>query len=200
MALATAALVPNKILWYVARGTGFVAVIMLTVSVVLGVLTTTRWSTPRWPRFVTASLHKNISLLAVVFLAVHITTTVLDPVSPVHLMNAIVPFTGRYRPLSIGLGAVAIDLLAALVVTSLLRQRIGYRVWRAVHWSAYACWPLAMLHSFESGTDASTPWARAVYIAGAAAMVAAVGWRVTTSILQPASTTTPRVPLTGAAR
>ena len=200
MNLAAAALIPNKTLWYVARGTGFVAVIMLTVSVLLGVLTTMRWSTHRWPRFVTATLHKNISLLAVVFLGVHIATTVLDPVSPVHLLNAIVPFTGTYRPLWIGLGAVAIDLLAALVVTSLLRQRIGYRIWRAVHWSAYACWPFAMLHGFRSGTDAATPWARAVYITCAAAMVAAVGWRVAASITQPASTTTPRVPLPGAAR
>jgi sulfoxide reductase heme-binding subunit YedZ len=200
MTLVTAALIPNKTLWYTARGTGFVAVIMLTVSVVLGVLTTMRWSAHRWPRFVTATLHKNISLLAVVFLAIHIATTVLDPVSPVHLLNAIVPFTGSYRPLWIGMGVVAIDLLAALIVTSLVRQRIGYRVWRAVHWSAYACWPIAMLHGLESGTDAAMPWARAVYVACAAAMVAAVGWRVTASINQPASTTTPRVSLPGAAR
>jgi sulfoxide reductase heme-binding subunit YedZ len=200
MTAVTGAIVANKTLWYTARGTGFVAVIMLTASVVLGVLTTMRWSTHRWPRFVTASLHKNISLLSVVFLAMHIAATLFDPVSPVHLLNAIVPFTGRYRPLGIGLGVVAIDLLAALVVTSLLRQQIGYRVWRAVHWSAYACWPFAMLHGFQSGTDASTPWARAVYVACLASMLAAVGWRVTTSVLTPASTTTPRVPLPGVSR
>lgn len=138
-------LIPNATLWYIARGTGFVAVGLLTISVTLGILTTMRWSAPRWPRFVTATLHKNISLLSVVFLATHIATTLLDPVSPVHLLNAIVPFTGRYRPLGIGMGVVAVDLLGALVITSLLRRRIGYRVWRAVHWSAYACWPVAML-------------------------------------------------------
>ena len=80
-----------------------------------------RWSAPRWPRFVTSTLHKNISLLSVVFLATHIATTLFDPVSPVHLVNAIVPFTGSYRPLGIGLGVVAVDLLAALVITSLLQ-------------------------------------------------------------------------------
>lgn len=200
MALVTAALVPNKTLWYIARGTGFVTVIMLTVSVALGVLTTMRWSAHRWPRFVTATLHKNISLLAVVFLAIHIATTLLDPVSPVHLMNAIVPFTGRYRALGIGLGVVAVDLLIALIVTSLLRQRIGYRIWRAVHWSAYACWPFAMLHGLRSGTDASMPWARTVYLACAAAMLAAVGWRVAAALTNPASTTTPRVPVPGVTR
>ena len=195
-----AALLPNATLWYMARGTGFVAVMMLTVSVALGVLTTMRWSAPRWPRFVTAALHKNVSLLAVVFLATHIATTLFDPVSPVHLLNAIIPFTGRYRPLGIGLGVVAVDLLGALVITSLLRARIGYRVWRAVHWSAYACWPVAMLHGLESGTDASLPWARAVYVACAALVFAAAGWRIATAVAAPASGTPRRAQLRGAAR
>jgi predicted ferric reductase len=194
------ALVPDATLWYIARGTGFVAVVMLTVSVALGVLTTMRWSAPRWPRFVTATLHKNISLLAVAFLATHIATTLLDSVSPVHLLNAIVPFTGRYRPLGIGLGVVAVDLLAALVITSLLRQRIGYRIWRAVHWSAYACWPVAMLHGLNSGTDATAPWATTVYVACAALVLGSVGWRVTAAIVAPESTSARRVTYPGVAR
>jgi methionine sulfoxide reductase heme-binding subunit len=177
------AVVSNKALWYTARGTGFVAVIMLTASVTLGILTSLRWSAPRWPRFVTAALHKNISLLSVVFLATHIATTLFDPVSPVRLVNAIVPFTGTYRPLGIGLGVVAVDLLAALVITSLLKQRIGYRIWRAMHWSAYACWPVAMLHGLNAGTDAASPWARAVYVTCAAAVLAATGWRVTAAVV-----------------
>jgi predicted ferric reductase len=200
MTAVTGALIADKTLWYTARGTGFVAVIMLTASVALGVLTTMRWSAPRWPRFVTATLHKNISLLSVVFLATHVVTTIVDPVSPVHVLNAIVPFTGSYRPLWIGFGVVAIDLLAALVITSVLRRRIGYRAWRAIHWSAYACWPLAMLHGLQAGSDASTPWARTVYVVCAASMLAAVGWRVTASIVTPASTSTRRVTLPGVSR
>src|SRR4029077_9780158 len=108
---------------------------------------------------------------------------------PVHLLNALVPFTGRYRPLGIGLGVIAIDLLAALVVTSLLRRHIGYRVWRAVHWSAYACWAIAMLHGLESGTDAATPWARAVYVVCVASVGAGLLWRVTASVGAPAART-----------
>ena len=76
-----APLVPDATLWYIARGTGFVAVVMLTVSVALGILTTMRWSAPRWPRFVTATLHKNISLLSVAFLATHIATAPADAVN-----------------------------------------------------------------------------------------------------------------------
>jgi sulfoxide reductase heme-binding subunit YedZ len=202
MGALTGALIANKTLWYIARGTGFVAVIMLTASVVLGILTTMRWSTHRWPRFVTATLHKNISLLSIVFLVTHIATTIFDPVSPVHLVNAIVPFTGSYRPVGVGLGVVAIDLLAALVVTSVLRRHIGYRIWRAVHWTAYACWPFAMLHGFQAGSDASTPWARMVYLTCLGSMLAAVGWRVAATMVAPASTptSTGRVTLPGVSR
>ncbi len=186
-----ASLIPNSALWYMARGTGFVTVIMLTISVALGIVTTMRWSSVHWPRFITATLHRNVSLLSMVFLAIHVLSTLFDPVSPVHLLNAIVPFTGKYRPLGIGLGVVAIDLLAALIVTSLLRQRIGYRIWRAVHWSAYACWPVAMLHGLQSGTDAATTWARVVYLACAGLVAAGVGWRVVATLTQPAPSSPP---------
>jgi sulfoxide reductase heme-binding subunit YedZ len=135
---------------------------------------------------VTAGLHKNISLLAVVFLAVHIVTTVVDPVSPVRLVNVIVPFSGSYRPIGIGLGVVAFDLLAALIITSLMRKRIGLRAWRAVHWTAYACWPFAMMHGLVSGTDANTTWARVVYLVSGATVLAAVAWRVSGVVAQPA--------------
>jgi sulfoxide reductase heme-binding subunit YedZ len=189
-----AAQFPSSSLWYVARGSGFVAVILLSLSVTLGIVTAMRWSAPGWPRFVTAALHRNASLLAVVFLGLHVVTTVLDPVSPVHLVNALVPFTGKYRPFAIGLGVVAVDLLAALVVTSLLRARIGYRVWRAVHWSAYACWPVAMLHGLQAGTDAGTSWARAVYFGGAALVVAAIAWRAAAAVATARTTPAHRIP------
>jgi sulfoxide reductase heme-binding subunit YedZ len=167
----------NSTLWYMARGTGVVSVILLSLSVGLGILTTMRWSTPSWPRFVTSGLHKNVSLLAVTFLGVHIVSTLLDTKSPVHLGNALVPFTGTYRPLAIGLGVVAFDLLAALIVTSLLRQRIGYRAWRAVHSCAYACWPFAMLHGLTAGTDTGSRWTSVVYLVCGVGVLAAVAWR-----------------------
>ncbi len=186
----TGALIPNADLWYLARGTGLVTVIILSASVALGIVTAVRWSIPRWPRFVTAGLHKNVSLLAVVFLAVHIITTVVDSVSPVHLFNALVPFTGKYRPLGVGLGVVAFDLLAALIISSLLRRRIGLRSWRAIHWSAYACWPFAMLHGLTAGSDSARPWALGVYATCAGVVLVAIGWRASVAVVP--RTPTPR--------
>jgi sulfoxide reductase heme-binding subunit YedZ len=140
-------------LWYTARGTGVVALLLLTATVALGAVGTARVETRRWPRVVTAQLHRHLSLLVVAFVAVHVAATVLDPFAPVGWAAAMVPFSSAYRPVWLGLGAVALDFLLAVLVTSLLRARMGYRTWRAVHWLAYASWPVALWHGLGTGTD-----------------------------------------------
>jgi predicted ferric reductase len=144
--------------WYLTRSTGAVALLLLSVALALGVLDVQRWSTPRWPRFIVDSIHRNVALLALVFLVLHILTSVLDSFAPIGLIDAVVPFVGAYRPLWLGLGAVSFDLIVAVIVTSLLRARMGYASWRAIHWLTYASWPIALLHGFGTGSDASKAW------------------------------------------
>jgi sulfoxide reductase heme-binding subunit YedZ len=158
MTLALAAASP-KAYWYLTRGTGAVALVLLTVSVLLGVLGSLRFSAgPRWPRFAIDTLHRDVSLLVLLVLVVHIITSVLDSFAPISVTNAVIPFTGTYRPLWLGLGALSFDLLVALAVTSLVRRRLGYRAWRAVHWLAYASWPVAVLHGLGTGSDTKIWW------------------------------------------
>jgi methionine sulfoxide reductase heme-binding subunit len=155
-----------------------ISLVLLTASVALGVAEVVRFATPRWPRFVVAALHRNVSLLATAFLAVHIVTAVADSFAPIRIIDVFVPFVGTYRPLWLGLGAVGLDLLLALVITSLLRERIGYRAWRAVHWAAYACWPVALLHGLGTGSDTRARWAVFVNVGCLVAVVAAIWVRV----------------------
>jgi sulfoxide reductase heme-binding subunit YedZ len=173
-------LASSQALWYLTRATGLVSLVLLTLSVVLGITEAVRWAHPRWPRFVTAGLHKNISLLVMVFLAVHIVTAIADSFAPIRWLDVIVPFTSQYRPIWMGFGAVAVDLLIALVITSLLRQRLGYRAWRAVHWAAYACWPVALIHGLGTGSDARVGWALGLQLGSLAAVAGAVTWRLAT--------------------
>ena len=147
-----------SVYWYLTRSTGAMSLLLLTATMVLGVIDVNRWSTPSWPRFVLDSLHRSVSLLVLVFLALHILTAVLDSFAPISLLEAIVPFIGSYRPLWLGLGAVAFDLLLALAITSLMRQRLGHRAWRITHWLAYACWPIALLHGLGTGSDVKSLW------------------------------------------
>jgi DMSO/TMAO reductase YedYZ heme-binding membrane subunit len=162
-----------KALWYLTRGTGVVALLLLTGSIVLGVLTSVRFRTTRWPRFVTAGLHRNLTLLAICFVAVHVLSTLADGYAPIGLKDAVIPFASPYRPVWLGLGAVAFDLLLALVATSLLRARIGYRLWRRVHWLAYASWPIALVHALGTGSDARLGWLQIVGFGSLAAVALA---------------------------
>jgi len=167
-----------SVLWYLTRATGAVSLLLLTGSLVLGVADVRRLSTANWPRFVIDSLHRSVSLLAVAFLGVHILTSVLDSFVSISLVNAVVPFTGSYRPLWLGLGAVAFDLMLAVVITSLLRGRIGYAGWRAVHWLAYASWPLALVHGLGTGSDVHSGWLLVLSVVCGLAVAAAVLSRV----------------------
>ena len=157
--MAIAAASPN-VYWFITRGSGLVTLILLTLSVALGVANVKRLQTARVPRFVINAVHRNASLLALVFLAIHIVTVLLDTYVNIRLIDVVVPFGTGYRPLWVGLGAIAFDLMLALVVTSLLRRHIGHRAWRATHWLAYACWPVALLHGLGAGSDAGTTWMR----------------------------------------
>ncbi len=165
-------------LWFATRGFGVVSLLLLTTIVVLGVAGATRWRSVRWPRFVVAGLHRNLTLLALVFISLHVLTTVLDGYAPISIVSAIIPFTSAYRPIWLGLGALAFDLLLALTITSLLRARIGYARWRALHWFAYASWPIALVHGLGTGTDARLGWMQVVTVVCVASVVAAVLWRL----------------------
>jgi hypothetical protein len=169
-------------LWYLARASGVVSLVLLTVSTVLGIATTVRWSSERWPRFTLSYLHRNVSLLAFVFLAVHIATIVVDGFAPIGWKDAVAPFVSGYRPLWLGFGALAFDLMVAVAVTSLVRRHIGARLWRAVHWASYPLWTLAVLHGLGSGTDTRTTLVLVVYAACVGAVVAAVWWRCAVAV------------------
>lgn len=152
----------GKALWYLTRSSGIVAMLLLTLVVVLGTLGPIRISSARWPRFAVATLHRDLSLLAVAFVAVHVASTVTDGFAPITWLDAVVPFGSGYRPLWLGLGALAFDLMLALILTSLVRGRLGYPRWRRIHWLAYACWPVAVFHGLGTGSDAAQPWMLAV--------------------------------------
>jgi DMSO/TMAO reductase YedYZ heme-binding membrane subunit len=175
MALATAG--PSA-LWYLTRATGGVTLLLLTGSVVLGIANVGRLQSTRWPRFVIEGVHRNISLLAIAVLVVHVLTSVLDPFAGIHLIDAVVPFVGSYRPIWLGLGAFAADLLLAIAITSLIRRRLGHGVWRATHWLAYLCWPVAVLHTVGTGSDVKQLWLQVLTGACILAVLVAVWARL----------------------
>jgi sulfoxide reductase heme-binding subunit YedZ len=179
-AVLTTAAVGGRAFWYLTRASGLVALVLLTATILLGVVASVGWTTERWPRFLSQDVHRNVSLLCLVFIGIHVATTVLDGYVPIGLVDVFLPFHSSYRPIYIGLGALGLDLLLAVLITSALRHRVGYGSWRFIHWLAYLCWPIALIHGLGSGTDTQLPVVLIIEAACTAAVLAAFGWRMTT--------------------
>jgi methionine sulfoxide reductase heme-binding subunit len=154
------------------------ALVLLTATVLLGVATAAGAELPGIPRVITGALHRNLSLLVMVFVAGHVLTTVLDSYTWIGLTAAFIPFSSPYRGFWLGLGAIAFDLLLAVTLTSLLRDRMSYRAWRAVHWLSWASWPVALWHGLGTGTDSRVPWLLALYALCGASVLGVAGWRL----------------------
>ena len=176
----------DQLFWFATRGAGIVSLILTTGVVYLGILSVLRWKTAAWPPFATAGLHKNLGLLSGVFLLIHIVTAIVDPYTSLGPIAALIPFASSYKTLWLGLGVIAFDLGIALIVTSLLRRHVGQRTWRAIHWTSYLAWPMAVVHSIGTGTDARAPWMLAITAACVVAVVAATAVRVVNGRPEPA--------------
>jgi len=168
----------STVLWYMSRSTGVVSLVLLTAVVLIGLLITQQGRLPGLPRFAVTGLHRNLSLLAVAFVAIHVLAAVADSYVSIPLTATVIPFASGYERFWLGLGAAAADLMAAMIVTSLLRRHLSRRVWRGVHLLAYVSWPVALAHSIGSSTDLQHGWA--LYLATGCAVVvtAAVVWRL----------------------
>ena len=165
-------------LWYTSRATGVVALLLLTAVMLLGLLVTRRGRLPGLPRFAVGGLHRNLSLLATVFVAVHVLTAVTDGYVNIPVTAAVIPLAAPYERFWLGLGAVSFDLMLAAIVTSLLRRRLSRTAWRAVHLTAYASWPVAWVHSVFSGGDLRRGPLLILAVACAVAVAAAALWRL----------------------
>ncbi len=183
--IAAAASGPSP-LWFATRAAGMMTLVCLTAVVILGILTSLRVTRQRSPRFVTAALHRNFALFTVVLLVAHIVTSVLDPFAGIRPVDALIPFAGAYRTFWLGLGVIAAEILFAVTITSLLRARIGPRLWRFIHWGAYASWPVALVHGLGTGSDAQEPWALGITAACMAAVLASLAQRLLTGRLRTA--------------
>jgi len=182
MTATVAAATGSPWLWYVSRGSGLVLLVLFSLVVVLGVATRTGSAPRTWHRFTVAELHRSLSLFAVALLVLHVVTAIADPYVSIGWLASIVPFVSHYRQVALGLGTLAVDIGAAVIVTSLLRRRIGFRAWRAVHWLAYLAWTVAFIHSLRAGNDLGLGWVAIIEWGSAAAVAIAVLARVLSAV------------------
>ncbi len=164
-------------LWYSTRATGMVTLVLFTLVVALGTFVANRVGGNYVGRFEINELHRSLSMVAVVFLAIHVTTTVVDSYVPTGVLSVVVPFTSAYRRVAVGVGAIALDLIAAVWISSLLKTRVANTTWRFIHWFSWLALTTAVVHAYLTGTDARHGWGLVVILGCAGVGVAAALWR-----------------------
>ncbi|MFJ4654529.1 ferric reductase-like transmembrane domain-containing protein [Nocardia sp. NPDC088792] len=167
----------DQALWAFGRGSGIIALAMLSLAVIVGIIARSG-RTLLLPRVGLAELHRGVALIATALVCLHVLSLLADPDSQLRLLDALVPFAGHYRPLWVGLGTVAVDLLAAIIVSALLRHRLGPRAFRVVHWATYVLWPAALIHALGAGTDVTHPWMLAFTAACVLGVIVTAIWRI----------------------
>jgi len=171
-------MISGTALWYASRATGVISLILLSVVAILGIVVNRQGRLPGLPRFAVTGLHRSLSLLTLAFLGTHIVTAIADGYVRISWLATVVPFTSAYQRFWVGLGTVAVDLVAAVIVTSLLRARIRPALWRAVHWLSYASYPVVVIHSLGVSRDLRSGWLLALTMASVLAVVTAIGYRI----------------------
>ncbi|MDT4892748.1 MAG: hypothetical protein QOE97_1783 [Pseudonocardiales bacterium] len=156
--------------WYIARGAGLSALVLLSISTGIGALVSARLPGRPSSRVIAQYLHRTVASLALAVLGLHVTAILADSFAKVGWLHALVPFTAQYRPFWVGLGTLAVYAFLLVGVTGALRGRMagtdsGARNWRRLHAAAYAGWGLALLHGLRSGTDSGVGWVRWLYLA-----------------------------------
>jgi sulfoxide reductase heme-binding subunit YedZ len=183
----------SEALWAFGRVSGGMSLLFFTASVVLGIVTRSGRPLPGLPRFSISLIHRNIAILASVFLVLHVGTLILDPFAHLRVIDTVVPFIGSFKPVWQGLGTVAFDLILAIVITSLFRRWLGARLFTAVHWFTYAMWPIAVIHSIGNGTNGTNKWFLLFVVVCAVSVVSASIWRVSGRYLEVAEARAGRV-------
>jgi methionine sulfoxide reductase heme-binding subunit len=168
----------STVFWYASRATGLVTLLLFTAVLVLGLLVTSKGRLPGLPGFAVTSLHRNLSLLGLGFVVAHVLTAVLDSYVSIPLVSAVIPFASGYERFWLGLGAVALDLIIAISLTSLVRGRLPRRWWRPVHLLAYLSWPVAFTHCLGASKDLRQGWLFDIAAGCAVLVAAATVWRL----------------------
>jgi predicted ferric reductase len=184
-----------SVLWYFARASGFVSLLLLTAAVAVGVALSLRVRHPSWPTFLTEGFHRYLSTVLLVFIGVHVLTLWLDPFAKFTVSDVLIPFAATYRTFWMGLGICAAELTLALALSIHVRSLIGYRAWKLLHRGTYAIYPLALVHGIGTGADTHNWWALATYAVTGAIVGGLVAWRASIGAVPEEATARVSVPV-----
>jgi sulfoxide reductase heme-binding subunit YedZ len=161
--------------WFLARASGLTAYVLLTASVLAGLVLKSRpFGRALKPAAVT-DVHRFLALLGLGAVVLHGITLVLDSTVQISVAALLLPGLSPYRPLATAAGVLAAELMLVVYASFSLRRRIGTRNWRRLHWATYGIFGLVTAHGLLAGSD--TSWSRPLYVAAVGSVITATVWR-----------------------
>jgi predicted ferric reductase len=173
--------------WFLARASGFTAYLLITASMIAGLVLKSRPFGAALKAPIALDVHRFITTLALAAIGVHGLTLVADATVAITFGDLVIPFTAPYEPLWTGLGVIAADLAVIVAVSFPLKKRIGGRNWRRLHWVTYSIFALSTAHGLAAGTDSAQPWAMQIYLGAVGAVAFATAWRAFAGPPRPAT-------------
>jgi sulfoxide reductase heme-binding subunit YedZ len=174
--------VKDPTFWILARASGLTAYVLLTLSVVAGLVLKSRPFAQLKPAYVTET-HRTLALLSLGALGLHAVSLVLDETVRVSLAALVVPGLVDYRPVWTAAGVLAGDLVLLVIASFWVRRRIGMKNWRRLHWTTYAVFTLATVHGLFAGTDSRS--LVSLYVGAVLTVVFATAWRALVPPVRP---------------
>ncbi len=172
---------PEMLPWVVSRATGFTAFALIAGAMVAGLLVRTRAAVGPLKGAGMVDLHRHLSLLGLVAIAVHGGALLFDATVDVSPAALVVPGLIGYRPVATGIGVAAAELALLIHLSFRYRSKIGVKTWRRLHWGTYAVFLGGAAHGILSGTDTGALPAQVLYGGAVAAVAALTGWRAVTA-------------------
>jgi hypothetical protein len=179
---AVAAIQPGLLDWYAVRALGFLAYVVLTLSVLYGLLLSTKILDAIAHRPVSFALHKDLAIVAMILGTLHGGLLTFDASFNFTPAAILVPFNSPYAPVAVGIGQLT--FYASLVVTAsfYVRRHIGQKAWRLLHYMTFLAFIGATFHGIASGSDSSQRWAFLLYLGSAATAVFLITYRIVLSV------------------
>ncbi len=174
---ATTTATANPTMWYATRAAAVCAYIALTLTVLLGIARSLMRVARVRKTWLLEEIHQYVADAAAIFVAVHLTTLLLDPLIPFSPLNLLLPVGEPYRPLAVALGVFALYTFALVIGSSWLRRHVSYGAWRALHYGSFVAFWIVTLHGILAGSDVGEPWMRTIYIVAAGAVSGAMALR-----------------------
>lgn len=159
--------------WFIVRAAGLTAFLLLAASMVWGVFLSSHIVKDWVPGPASMLLHATTSWLAVALSLAHMGLLLFDSYYTYTLSNLLVPFTGPYRPVAVGIGIIAFWLILAVTISFSMRKLIGRRAWLWLHYTSYVAFGMVAVHALMAGTDATRP-AMITILAGFSVLVGAM--------------------------